>query len=375
MQQVFRGQAEEAAFASVWRNLGMRRLLLVCGRSFDSLGIRARLEQIALDAGTDWVRFSDFQPNPLAESVKSGVRFMRQAGCDGILAVGGGSAMDVAKCIKLYGAEDFEGEWLTRPQPRNSLPLLAVPTTAGTGSEATRYAVIYREGEKQSVADDSLLPQLVWLEPSVLDSLPRQQRLAPMLDAFCHAVEAAWSVNSTEESWGYAREALALWQAARGSFLANEPQGNERMQQAAYLAGKAINITQTTAGHAMCYKLTSKYGWPHGQSAALCVAVLWPYMLEHLDACRDARGAAYLAEVFRRLAAALGEQDSITAAEGFAHLLEEWGLWPELEVSEQELQELALSVNPVRLKNSPLELTGEDFLGLYRQILQRGEGA
>ena len=375
MQQVFRGMAEEAAFAAAWRELGMRRLLLVCGSSFDSLIIRGRLENIATDAGTGWVRFSGFQPNPLAESVESGVRLFRQEGCDGILAVGGGSAMDVAKCIKLYAAEKFEGEWLSRPQQPNSLSLLAVPTTAGTGSEATRYAVVYQDGEKQSVTDDSLVPQLVWLEPSVLDSLPRQQRLAPMLDAFCHAVEAAWSVNSTEESWGYAREALALWQNARAGCLANEPQGNAGMQQAAYLAGKAINITQTTAGHAMCYKLTSKYGWPHGRSAALCVAVLWLYMLEHLDNCRDARGAAYLAEVFQRLAAALGETEPMAAAVSFARLLKEWGLWPKMEVNEQELRELALSVNPVRLKNHPIELTREDFLGVYRQILQRGERA
>ena len=375
MQQVFRGLAEETAFADAWRELGIRRLLLVCGGSFDKLSIRARLEKIAAEVGTVWVRFSGFQPNPLAESVEDGIRLLQQEGCDGIMAVGGGSAMDVAKCIKLYAAEKFEGDWLSHQQQPNNLPLLAVPTTAGTGSEATRYAVVYQEGEKQSVTDDSLVPQLVWLEPSVLDSLTRRQRLAPMLDAFCHAVEAAWSVNSTEESWEYAREALSLWQTARAGYLANEPQGNADMQQAAYLAGKAINVTQTTAGHAMCYKLTSKYGWPHGRSAALCVAVLWPYMLGHLEDCRDARGAAYLAEVFRRLAAVLGETEPMAAAVSFMHLLKEWGLWPEMETSEQELRELALSVNPVRLKNHPIELTGEDFLELYRQILQRGEKA
>ena len=375
MQQVFRGLAEEAAFADAWRELGIRRLLLVCGGSFDKLSIRARLVKIAAEVGTVWVRFSGFQPNPLAESVENGIRLLQQEGCDGIMAVGGGSAMDVAKCIKLYAAEKFEGDWLSHSQQPNNLPLLAVPTTAGTGSEATRYAVVYQEGEKQSVTDDSLVPQLVWLEPSVLDSLPCRQRLAPMLDAFCHAVEAAWSVNSTEESWEYAREALALWQSARAGYLANEPQGNADMQQAAYLAGKAINITQTTAGHAMCYKLTSKYDWPHGRSAALCVAVLWPYMLGHLEDCRDARGAADLAEVFRRLAAVLGEAEPMAAAVSFTHLLKEWGLWPEMETSEQELRELALSVNPVRLKNHPIELTGEDFLELYRQILQRGEKA
>ena len=78
--------------------------------------------------------------------------------------------------------------------------------------------------------------------------------------------------------------------------------------------------------------------------------------------------------MFQRLAAALGETDPAAAAAGFARLLEQWGLWPETEADEQELQELAHAVNPVRLKNNPIGLAREDFLHLYRQILQRGEG-
>jgi alcohol dehydrogenase class IV len=305
----------------------------------------------------------------LAESVEDGIRLLQQEGCDGILAVGGGSAMDVAKCIKLYAAEKFEGDWLSHQQPPNNLPLLAVPTTAGTGSEATRYAVVYQEGEKQSVTDDSLVPQLVWLEPSVLDSLTRRQRLAPMLDAFCHAVEAAWSVNSTEESWGYAREALALWQSARAGYLANEPQGNADMQQAAYLAGKAINITQTTAGHAMCYKLTSLFGCAHGHAAILCDRVLFPWMIAHTDRCSDRRGEAYLKATLDEIGQALGCANAQSGAEKLNQIFDSL----ELEVpaaTEEQFALLRESVNPDRLKNHPAALDVETIDGLYRRILR-----
>lgn len=104
-----------------------------------------------------------------------------------------------------------------------------------------------------------------------------------MLDALCHSMESFWSVNSTEESKQYSREAIQLMMKYKNAYLANEAIGNTAMLKAANIAGKAINITQTTAGHAMCYKLTSLYGIAHGHAAALCNAALWPYMAQHME--------------------------------------------------------------------------------------------
>lgn len=235
----------------------------------------------------------------------------------------------------------------------NAIPLLAVPTTAGTGSEATRYAVIYFEGEKQSVSHESCIPSAVLMDPSALRTLPEYQKKATMLDALCHAVESFWSIHSDEQSKAYARAAISRILENKDAYLANEEAGNSEMLQAAHLAGKAINITQTTAGHAMCYKITSLYGIAHGHAAALCVKALWPYMLEHPDQCTDPRGAQYLQTVFCELARAFGCDTPDQAMRKFQMLVEQLSL-PVPQASGQELALLASSVNPVRLKNTLL---------------------
>lgn len=235
----------------------VRGIFLVCDNAISFLRLNAYFEQLPERMGVSVVRFSDFAPNPLYESVVKGVAMFRAHRCDLILAVGGGSAMDVAKCIKLYAEMDPSVNYLRQPIVPNAIPLLAVPTTAGTGSEATRYAVIYFEGEKQSVSHESCIPSAVLMDPSALRTLPEYQKKATMLDALCHAVESFWSIHSDEQSKAYARAAISRILENKDAYLANEEAGNSEMLQAAHLAGKAINITQTTAGHAMCYKITT----------------------------------------------------------------------------------------------------------------------
>ena len=106
------------------------------------------------------------------------------------------------------------------------------------------------------------------MEPELLESLPMYQRKATMLDAFCHAAESFWSVNSTEDSQEDAAEAIRLVLKYADSYLANEKDGNAQMLLAANIAGKAINVTQTTAGHAMAYKITTLYGLSHGHAVS-----------------------------------------------------------------------------------------------------------
>ena len=233
---------------------GIKSIMLVCGKSISSLRINQYFEALEIREGIRVVRFMDFQPNPLYESVVKGVEIFRENGCELIVAVGGGSAIDVAKCIKLYSNMDNEINYLEQLIIPNEVKLLVVPTTAGSGSEATRYAVIYYKGEKQSVTHESCIPSLVLVDASVLETLPEYQRKVTMMDAFCHAIESFWSINSTLESKEYSAEAIRLIIENKDSYLKNNEVGNINMLRAANLAGKAINITQTTAGHAMCYK-------------------------------------------------------------------------------------------------------------------------
>lgn len=317
------------------------------------------------------VEFSGFRPNPLYESVQVGVRLFRREGCDTIIAVGGGSAIDVAKCVKAYATMEGDGEggaWLDQPIEDNGIPFLAMPTTAGTGSEATRYAVIYHGGKKQSVTSESFIPDAVLMDPDVLITLPVYQKKATMCDALCHAVESFWSVNSTEESKGYSREAIGLILASIEGYLANENEARANMLLAANVAGKAINITQTTAGHAMCYKLTSLFGCAHGHAAILCDRVLYPWMIEHVDACVDSRGEGYLRATLDEIGRALGCEDAHSGAEKLNEVFECLELTVPA-VSAAQFEELKASVNPVRLKNHPIALDEDDIDSLYHQIL------
>ena len=347
---------------------GCQSMMLVCDESLRFLDIRHYFDTLTDRLHVALTRFSDFKPNPLYESVEKGIGLFRRNRCDSIIAVGGGSAMDVAKCIKLYSNMDSGENYLKQAIVPNDVPLLAVPTTAGTGSEATRFAVIYYNGEKQSVADESCIPSVVLMDPSVLKTLPGYQKKSTMLDALCHAIESFWSVNSTEESRAYSGQAIGMIIKNKDAYFANEESGNREMLKAANIAGKAINITQTTAGHAMCYKLTSLFGIAHGHAAALCVSKLFPFMIRHTEKCIDSRGEAFLKSIFDEIADAMGCENAEQAVCRFDEILSALELRVP-EAAEKDFEILKKSVNPTRLKNNPVGLDIDDIDLLYHQIL------
>ena len=348
----------------------IKKVFLVCDGSIEFLQFNAYFNTLEERTGIQVERFTDFQPNPVYESVVKGVELFHRERCDCIVAVGGGSAIDVAKCVKLYANMDPGKNYLKQEIVPNNILLIAVPTTAGTGSEATRYAVIYYEGEKQSITHESCIPDAVLLDSSVLKNLPEYQKKSTMMDAFCHGLESFWSVNSTEESRKYSREAIRKILKYQESYLNNEETGNREMLMAAHMAGKAINISQTTAGHAMCYRLTSIYGVAHGHGAALCDRVLFPWMIRNTDKCIDPRGKKHLERIFSEIAEAMGCRSAEGAAEKLEELYGNLGLSiPEAKMEDYEM--LRKSVNPVRLKNHPIPLDEETIDWLYHQILNR----
>ncbi len=344
-----------------------KKVFLVCDNSYGFLRIGEYFDSL-INKGIGIVKFTDFEPNPDYVSVKKGVSIYRELGCDAILAVGGGSAIDVAKCIKLYAQMSDDTEYIEQPIIPNEIKLMAVPTTAGTGSEATRYAVIYYNGAKQSVTDESCIPSVVIFDPSVLKTLPEYQRKSTMLDALCHAMESFWSVNSNEESRQLSSQAVHMILDNMNGYLDNLETANIKMMMAANIAGKAINITQTTAGHAMCYKLTSLYNLAHGHAAALCVSQLLPFMVDNTDRCLDERGVEYLKNTFSELAEVMGCSNVKDLGDKFKGIVQELQL-PVPTSREEDISVLKSSVNLTRLKNNPVELTEDTLDVLYRKIL------
>lgn len=366
-QTVLYASGDYAELDAYLRENQVRKIFLVCGGSIRSLRINSYFEKLESDMDIQVVRFSNFKPNPTYESVAEAVGLFRREHCGLIAAVGGGSAMDVAKCVKLFCNMDGRRNYLEQEIVPNDVRLLAAPTTAGTGSEATRYAVIYYEGKKQSVSHESCIPSAVLLDPSLLRTLPEYHRKSSMLDALCHAVESFWSVNSTQKSRAYSKVAIQAILANMDAYLNNESSGNAGMLTAANTAGRAINITQTTAGHAMCYRLTSLYGIAHGHAAALCVSELWPYMAAHTGNCIDPRGEEYLVRTFEEIALAMGCGTVLEAIRKFQTIVAGLGLTAPQD-GDRDYALLSESVNPDRLKNNPVALSTEDINAIYRQI-------
>ena len=350
---------------------GCKKILMVCDGSIWYMdGFNKHLEEVE-KTGVEMIGFRDFQPNPLYESVVKGVELFNDEKCDSIMAVGGGSAMDVAKCIKLYSnlpGDGTDGAWLKAEIVPNSIPFIAMPTTAGTGSEATRYAVIYYNDAKQSVTSESFIPSTVLMDPNALKTLPLYQKKATMMDALCHAIESFWSVNSTEKSKEYSRAAIQTVLKHMDGYLANTEEGNAGMLKAAHTAGQAINITQTTAGHAMCYKITSLFHSAHGHAAILCDRILFPWMAENTDKCTDPRGKEYLKATLDEIGRAMACKDATEGAEKLRVIFDSLELEVPTATAEQ-FEILKNSVNPVRLKNHPIALDVDTIDSLYHNIL------
>lgn len=357
------------------QTIGCHNLFMVIDSSYQFLNIKDRIEGITMTK----VKFSDFTPNPLYEDVCKGIDLFLKEKCDAILAVGGGSSIDVAKCIKLAVLAKEGRDSLIPPLVSkrldidgSAIPFIAIPTTAGTGSESTHNAVMYYQGTKQTVTNDGILPDYAVLEPSVLKTLPLYQKKCTMMDALCQGIESWWSVNSTDESKEYSKTAVELivkyW---RKYIFDNDAEAAAQIMLAANYAGRAINISATTAAHAMSYKITSLYKLPHGHAVAVCLPEIWEYMTAHPDNCIDPRGRQYMLNIFADISKGLGApgpQESIV-------LLRD--MMTEMEISapvasdrKHELEMLAGSVNPVRLKNNPVMLSEPVLFNLYNTIIK-----
>lgn len=345
-----------------------KKPFLVCGHSFMNNPVYQKL----LDHNEyEFTTFHDYEPNPKYESVVRAVKSFRKNQCDFLISVGGGSPMDVTKSIKAFCEMTDDKPYVEQMIIPNKVKHLAVPTTAGTGSESTHFAVIYYEGKKYSVSDESLLPDYVILDASLLKGLSKYQRKATMLDALCHAVESFWSVRSSEESRKLSKRALEEIMECYDSYLKNTDTGNKQMLHAANLSGQAINLTTTTAAHAMCYKLTSLYGIAHGHAAALCLPKLWNYMIKHPSNVQDERGEKYVEESFKKLAVIFHCKTPEEAVRRLEKMIGRLGLEvPQLK-SEEELEILAASVNLQRLSNNPIALSEEDLKDIYQTILKQ----
>lgn len=345
MQQlVIRGRNcfDGPRLAMVMADVEIHRPLLVCSQ-------RMRADILRL-IGLDIPVFSGYHANPDLADAAAGAEMYRNMCCDGLISVGGGSAMDTAKAVKaLLLAGDMDAVRTNR-LPEGRLPHVAVPTTAGTGSEATAIAVVYVDNEKLSLDHPALLPEAIMLDSALLDSLPLYHKKACALDALCQGIESFWAAKATPESRMHAEKAIRGVLRNMDAYLSGDTAAADAVLEAAYESGRAISISRTTAAHAMSYQITKRIGYAHGHACMLTLPWLWKHLGD--------------APILAELNGVMGVEDGADLLLGMLAALD---MLPDGQLDDALLEALTASVNTQRLGNHPESLTAQELRAIYVQ--------
>jgi alcohol dehydrogenase class IV len=357
--------------------LGARRVFLVTGSaSYDRSGAHEAVS--AATSGREVVRFSGFGENPTLDAAKVGVAQLRDAECDAVVAIGGGSVLDMAKLVNVLSSASECPQDVIMGRARVSrrcAPLVALPTTSGSGSEATHFAVAYIDHTKYSLASPFVRPDAVIVDPALTASMSPQVTASSGMDALAQAIESHWSIGSTPQSQHYSRQAIRLAMAHLPRAV-NAPSAASRraMSKASHLAGRAIDITRTTAPHAVSYSLTSYFGVPHGHAVALTLGEFLVYNSQvTAQDTTDARGAAHVQRSIAEIVALLGCHTPQDARERLRRFMESLGLATRVQalgLATAGVRDVVLdNVNAERMSNNPRMLNRDSLGGVLAAAL------
>lgn len=279
---------------------GTKKLLIVTDAMLVKLGIVGQVTAALDAAGVGWSVYDGVEPDPTSDQVTAGLAILRRDRCEAVLAVGGGSPMDAAKVIAAAATNDkpmhkLEGLMKVRRAP---LPLYAIPTTAGTGSEATIAAVVSDpvSHAKKFFVDPKLLPQMTALDPALMTGLPPAITAATGMDALTHAVESYIAKTSNEQTERWATAAIKLIFANLPTAYADGKslEARRAMALASYYAGLAFTRTSVGYVHAIAHQFGAHYRTPHG----LANATVLPHVLEY---SMSGRGETRMADMARMI--------------------------------------------------------------------------
>lgn len=329
--------------ASGCAGIPWERLLLVTTPGMQKRGTADWLEKLC--KGKIVAKCCEISPNPEMQVLDALAETHRRGNYDGIIALGGGSALDAGKVLAVLlkskdhvTLKDHLLEGRSRPDFA-SLPVVAIPTTSGTGSEVTPFATVWdaKAVKKYSLSHECMFPKLALLDPELTAALPWGVTLSTGLDALCQAFESIWNKNANTITLELAmRAAKGAWEALRqGKALMNSLEARSKIMEASLLAGFAISNTRTALCHSMSYPITARFGVPHG----LACGFTMPAVLNFNKEADDGRLAS--------LAAMLGQK---TVEELSESLVE---LFIRLEVYQEILQYVK---NPLVIPNYSTEM-------------------
>jgi len=377
MQTEFIGKNSLNNIKKIISDLDAKKILLVTGKgSYKKSGSEKKLFECLGDTVIE--RFFDFEANPNIKDVQVGIGIISSFKPDLVIAIGGGSVIDIAKLINIFAAhvkkEKEIYEFVDKSESVNKpgLPLVAIPTTSGTGSEATHFAVVYIGNKKYSFAHKYVLPDFSIIDPSLSYSNPAYIKACSGFDALSQAIESFWAVGSTEESRGYSREAIRIiLSSIEMAVVESDEKSMDRMSLAANLAGKGINISKTTAAHAVSYPITKFLDIPHGHAVALTLGSFFVINSNYSESqLNDVRGIDYFDNISKELLNLFDCSGPKQASEKWSQIMTNVGLETNLKSifrkKNIDYDLIKKEINLERLNNNPVKVNSSQIEDLFK---------
>ena len=355
---------------------GYKKALVVTDKDLVKFGVAAQVTDVLKAAGIPFEMFDEVKPNPTVKNVKNGIAAFKAAGADFIVAIGGGSSMDTSKAVGIIinnpefaDVTSLEGVANTK---KKSVPVIALPTTAGTAAEVTiNYVITDEENVKKMVCvDPNDIPTLAIIDPELMLSMPRGLTAATGMDALTHAIEGLITLGAWEMSDMFEIKAIEMISRYLETAV-NEP-GNadarNGMAVAQYIAGMAFSNVGLGVVHGMAHPLGAIFDIPHGVANALLLPTIMEFNAPAaLDKYVD------IAKALNVYSAGMSKEEAAAAVKAVKELSVRVGIpqhLSELGIKKEDLPVLAKAAfADVCTPGNPREVTEEIILNLYKKVL------
>ena len=353
---------------------GFKKALVCSDPDLIKFGVTAKVTDILDKNGLEYELYSEIKPNPTIDNVKHGVETFKKSGADYLIAIGGGSSMDTSKAIGIIIAnpefEDVRSLEGVAPTKKPCVPIIAVPTTAGTAAEVTiNYVITDVERKRKFVCvDPHDMPIIAIVDPDMMSSMPKGLTASKGMDALTHAIEGYTTKAAWEMTDMFHLKAIEIIARSLRSAVANEKEGREGMALGEYIAGMGFSNVGLGIAHSMAHTLGAVYDTPHGVACAMML----PIVMEYNADCTG--------EKYREIARAMGvkgvddmsvEEYRKAAIDAVAQLSVDVGIPTKLEaIKEDDLDFLAESAHAdACAPGNPKDASVEDLKALFRKIM------
>lgn len=370
----YHGAGAVAEIATEVKQRGYKKAFVCSDPDLVKFGVTKKVLDVLEKDSLDYELYSNIKPNPTIENVQTGVETFKKSGADYLIAIGGGSSMDTAKAIGIIiNNPDFadvvslEGVAETK---NKSVPILAVPTTAGTAAEVTiNYVITDVERKRKFVCvDPHDMPIIAIVDPDMMSSMPKGLTASTGMDALTHAIEGYTTKAAWEMTDMFHLKAIEIIARSLRSAVANEKEGREGMALGEYIAGMGFSNVGLGIAHSMAHTLGAVYDTPHGVACAMML----PIVMEYNADCTG--------EKYREIARAMGvkgvddmsvEEYRKAAIDAVAQLSVDVGIPTKLEaIKEDDLDFLAESAHAdACAPGNPKNASVEDLKALFRKIM------